>query len=94
MITDTSTTVTTDGTYDWKTGIFKGLKAAALTFVGVAVSTGMADHLVDVLTVGLIPHVQPGYAIVIIGAGKFFHNLIKNWNNVPTTVTTTTTDPK
>lgn len=65
--------------YDWKIGAWKALKAAGVTFIGVAVTSGLADHAVDVITVGLVPHVNPIFTVALVGAAKFLHNLIKNY---------------
>ncbi len=65
--------------YDWKVGLFKGLKAAALAFIGVAASSGLADNTIDAISAGLIPHVSPATVIVIVGLGKVLHNLVKNY---------------
>lgn len=71
--------------YDWKKGLLKALKAAGLAFIGVAVGSGLADNAVDVITIGLIPHVNPIFSVSLIALGKFLHNLIKNYKPVPPT---------
>lgn len=65
--------------YDWRLGAWKALKAAGLAFIGVAVSSGLADNAVDAITVGLVPHVNPVFTVALVGAAKFLHNLIKNY---------------